>query len=596
MKLLPQPHDFSSPTQKPKLRDVAPKNLEVLTFGLVWDFQAAIVNRAVAMASDDESRIIKLVKSFGAFRPESRSAVLTHVDDYLAAHKSAEGSQVWYELKAEVGRHEFFADTDWALREDERRVIDAILNRHSPSDPLAMDRQVFESWIPRIGRYKPGVTELEDMDKLRKEVLERILAREGPAGIFRLACTVKQPNLIGPVLRLISITQDQLFDLLDMVLAPTTPRELAFYVSAVGAERYGEAWKVAFKERELYNFLDDADKAHLLLGWPLNESTWSFARSLGKRVNDEYWQQTQALPIHGSLEQLLFSIEQLRQRARSLDVIVLLHLRLKDISTELILSLLSEGQKKIVDGLKKMGNMLPYYISLTFTELRKRIDVQEFDIARQEYAYLPVLSESEQPLTIFNLLSKKPEFFIDVLSHVFRGKNTPQDTDLTEEEMTRAHVSYNLISSFKTVPGFNGDHIDLEALSTWTAGAREAAKNKELIEISDQYIGHLFAHAPIDPEESFWPPSPVCKVIESVASEDIETGIRIECFNKRGVSRRAINAGGDQERELSTMYEVWADRTVQFPRTSAMLKNIAEMWNEHANEQDIQAEKSKLKI
>lgn len=595
MKLLPKNHDSTSPTQRPKLRDVEPKNPEVLTFGLVWDFQAAVVSRAVTMAADDEDRIIALIKAFSAFQPASRSAVLERVDNYLASNQTAEGSKVWHELREEASRHEFFSNSDWAMTQEERATIAAVVNRYRPNDPMIEDRQAFDDWLPHIGKYAPGPSVSDDLDGLRRDVLQRVLDRDGVAGILRLARMVKLPNLIGPALRHISITVDQLFELLSGALDPAVPRELAFFVSAVGAEKFGDQWRVDFKSRVLQSVRDDAIKANLLLGWPLNEITWAFVRSLGEQVWKEYWRQMRALPTRGTLEQLLFAIAELRGQGRDLEVLGLAHLRLKDLPTVLIQSLLANGVQQVSSAIESMGNMLSYYVAGALAEMRKREDADELAIARLEYAYLPVLHDKKETLTIIRLMARDPNLFVDVLSHVFKGKNAPPKDEVTEEDRARAHTSYDLLSSFKTVPGLVEGKIDRTALAAWVAGARKLAKAKDLEEISDQYIGHVLAHAPKDPDELFWPPSPVCSVLEELASDDIEKGIGIESFNKRGVYSKAINEGGSQERKLADQYQAWADHTHQFPRASAMLAAIADMWRKQADGEDTRAEKNKLK-
>ena len=125
--------------------------------------------------------------------------------------------------------------------------------------------------------------------------------------------------------------------------------------------------------------------------------------------------------------------------------------------------------------------------------------------------------------------------------------------------------------------------------------ARELAAEKGLDEIGDQRIGFVLAHTPKDAEEPFWPPSPVCRVIEAAASAQIERGLAIECFNRRGVFGKGINEGGDQERRFAATYKDLADATRNFPRTSAMLAEISDNWNRHVERADVEAEQSKLK-
>lgn len=593
-KLLPKSHDTSSPTQKPRLRDVAPRALEVLTFGMVWDYQNAIVSRAVDRAIGNEERVIALVKAFGAFRPEGRAKVVELVDQHLRTHQSNSGNEVWFETKSELARHEYF-DAEWAIPELERAEIRALLERHRPTDPLAADRELFDDWMPHIGRYDPDAVDLDQVNRLRAEVLNRTLTREGVAGLVRLFHAVKLPNLVGPTMHYAVLSEDRLIELLEGFTTGDVPTDLAFYASAIGAERYGEDWRRAFTSKVLPRLATEETVAQLLVGWPLDQSTWSYVQGLGDHINEQYWRQVQLLPVRGTTEELIFAVERLQHHGRSIEAIGLLHLRVKDLPSPLLVSLLEQAILQVNEGVKRMGTMLPYYIGRALEVLRKRGDVPELQIAKIEYAYLPVLSNEREPLTIVDLLSKDAELFVDVLSHVFRGRSAPADEDPSTEARAKARVSYQLLSAMKTVPGQSGAKIDSKVLTEWVHLARQTAKGKDLAEIADQYIGHVFAHAVQDAAEDFWPPAPVCTVIESVASVELEKGFRIECFNKRGVHGKAMHEGGIQERALAAQYQAWAEKTPQFPRTSALLNDIAEMWFRDADNEDVRSEKEMLK-
>jgi hypothetical protein len=89
-KLLPSSMDSTTPTQHPKLRDLAPEKLEEITYGLVWDFETAVVERALAAAGDDEDRLGTFVNKIGKLQPLNRAKVLSHIDSYLVAHSVAE--------------------------------------------------------------------------------------------------------------------------------------------------------------------------------------------------------------------------------------------------------------------------------------------------------------------------------------------------------------------------------------------------------------------------------------------------------------------------------------------------------------------------
>lgn len=595
-KLLPRYHDSSSPTQHPKLRDFAPEKPEEITFGSVWNFEIAVVDRALVAAGNDETRLGVFVESLGQFQPQNRAKVLARVDSYLAAHQTAEGCTIWHTLKDESARNEYFGDSEWALTNDELAAVKGVIERHRPADPLVSDRHAFDDWTPHIGKYQAGSEDFDDPADLRKEVLQRVLDRDGVPGVLRLAKMVKLPELLGQELGRLSITLDQMFELIQGALDPAAPLSLSYYVSAAGSNKFGDQWKNAFNDRVLTQVADDAARAKLLLGWPATPSTWTYIEGLGREVRDQYWLHAGLPPVQAPLEDLLFAIDQFRSMGRDIDVLGLLHRRGKDLPSSLLVDLLAKGAEQVGDGIKRLGNMLSYYIAQSLKELRTRGDVDKLEIAKLEYAYLPLLRHESEPLTVFSLLASDPEMFVDVLSHVFRGKNAPPDQVITAEMKARAKISFDLLSAFKTVPGLRDGKIDAQVLSEWVAKARTLAAAKKLDDIGDQRIGYVLAHAPQDASEPYWPPSAVCQVIEAVAAEHVERGFAIECFNMRGVYRKGINEGGGQEREFAARYKGLADATLMYPRTSAMLMAIAEDWTRRAEHEDVRAEQGKMKM
>lgn len=594
-KLLPRHMDSTSPTQHPKLRDLEPEVPEEITFGVVWDFEIAVVGRALVAAGEDESRVGVFVEKMGQLQPLNRAKVLARIDDYLAAHQTAEGNPIWHALKDEAARNEYFGDSDWALAGDELAAVKAVVERHRPIDPMVSERHAFDDWTPHVGKYVAGAEVLDDGTNLRNEVLRRVLARDGVPGILKLAKMVKLPELLGQALGQVPFSLEQMFELMQGALEPSAPLGLSFYVSTFGFEKFGDQWKYAFQDRVLSQLGDSTAKAKLLLGWSATRSTWAYVEGLGSEVRDQYWRHLGLLPLEGPVDDVLFAINQLRSVERDIEVLGMLHRRSKDLPSSMLVDLLAKGAGQVDAGLKRLGNMLSYYVGLALKELRTRSDVEKLQIARLEYAYFPLLRHESESLTIYSLLASDPEMFVDVMSHVFSGKNAPEDQVITDEMKARAKISYDVLSAFKNVPGLHDGKINSRELSEWVVKARVLAADKGLDDIGDQRIGFVLAHAPPDADEPFWPPSAVCQVIELAASNHVERGFAIECFNKRGVFRKGINEGGNEERGFAERYKGWADATLKYPRTSATLMEISDDWRRSSERADIEAEKSKLK-
>jgi len=150
------------------------------------------------------------------------------------------------------------------------------------------------------------------------------------------------------------------------------------------------------------------------------------------------------------------------------------------------------------------------------------------------------------------------------------------------------------LSGFKQLPGCGEQAVDVEKLSLWVDEARRLGEKSGHSVITDIYVGHLCGHAPVG-QDGGWPHRVVRDEIERIGSDDLERGIYIERRNMRGVTMRGVYDGGDQERELAASYEDWRSKAMIWPRTSALLRALAQSWEKDAGDHDVEAAQRKLK-
>ena len=92
--------------------------------------------------------------------------------------------------------------------------------------------------------------------------------------------------------------------------------------------------------------------------------------------------------------------------------------------------------------------------------------------------------------------------------------------------------------------------------------------------------------------DGIWPVLPIRELIEATRSRDLETGVVVGKSNRRGVTTRAMGAGGDQERTLAKQYREWSEAAAfDWPRTSAILENLAKSYEHEAKVHDDDAER-----
>ncbi|HUW30208.1 MAG TPA: hypothetical protein VM223_01210, partial [Planctomycetota bacterium] len=211
--------------------------------------------------------------------------------------------------------------------------------------------------------------------------------------------------------------------------------------------------------------------------------------------------------------------------------------------------------------------------------------------AKLEWGFMPIMVyHGRRPRVLHEEMSRDPSFFVSLVTLVFRGENE-EPRKLSEEEQGRAHVAYQLLNSWRTVPGLQpSGAVDYEQLRDWVQVAREELAQGKRTAIGDQTIGQVLsgsAHG----SDGAWPHEAVREVIEYVASEDLETGIAIGKHNSRGVVTRDPADGGKLERELAKEYETYATAvSTSWPRTAAMLRQMANTYRREALHEDQETE------
>jgi hypothetical protein len=216
-------------------------------------------------------------------------------------------------------------------------------------------------------------------------------------------------------------------------------------------------------------------------------------------------------------------------------------------------------------------------------------------LATLEWRYLGLLDgHPGSPITLHRRLRDDPEFFVDVLGLVFRPRNQPVESGETvsEADRKRAQNAYRLLCSWQDVPGGQSGHgVDEKTLSAWVRKARSQADDRGLLEICDSRIGEIFAYAP-EEDDGSWPCIPVRDALEEIGTDSGEVfqGFAVGIYNKRGMISKTFREGGAQERILAGKYRKFADASkIEWPKTSATLRRIADGYDDDARREDAQA-------
>jgi hypothetical protein len=592
--LLPGPSGVSFPNARPRFREAGASERERLTWATVFEAQREVVARALGLVGSEIARWKTVLASLSNFEPLQREEVFTLLQRMVDISTLDWKSEMWEVLFQEVNKHKSFPDAEWSLKRDDLARLDGITARLAPADTLQRNAWLFDSDYPDVPSGSID-TKIAALEEARRQAVLEIRSSVGETGLLTLADRVGFPGLLGAAT--VSATEDLavLDALIDGALGRSDRLDtFAYALSAQAERRFQEDWHARVVARARTGRWQPQQIATLMLGFDDGAGTWNLVASLGGEVDQSYWSRKHAFWLKGDVATAERAARKYLDVGRAMAALDALHNRFDRINISLVYELLDAALDEINRSQRSPRGLFVHNLGEIFQKLRARSDVTQIDLARREYAYLPLLQFEHPSLALHELMAKEPSLYVDVLSDVFRQASGDAE-EPTPERRAKAQAGYQLLRSFATIPGGAGDQIDIGALTTWVHEVRRLAAEADRAQIADQYIGHLLAHSPNDPTDHAWPHSVVRKVIESLRSDDVERGIMIERFNMRGVVSKAVFEGGEQERALADQARAWAKSAASQPRTTAMLRKIAENWEEYAKAEDVRAEQDKMK-
>lgn len=594
VKLLPRHDDHSSLNQRPLFREAGGSNVEELTYGIVWSSQDHVVRLALGRVMDEPTRMITLINKLGQVQEGSFNLILDATAEFLAAEPAAARYEVWKALRHEANRNRAYQSMDWALKGEAIAKVDAIVQRFEPKDPLLLHSNLFDDWMPHV----PGVAD-DDADRVeeaRAQAVQAILASGGVDAIIELAQRVKVPHLIVPALGRANLGEADSRKFLLAAVGVGTP-DLIALASSVSAWMFAKnknAWSEALVDLVGENGWSVETFTAMLLQLPDDAASWAVVDGFGKEVSKLYWRTKHPFSIKGSGEELAVALKRYLDEGRALGAMAAGHSRWVEVDSPTLFRILDDAIAQINSAQPANGTMTTYYVEAVFKALEGRSDASDEEIAKREYAYLPMLDRRKAPLKLHQLIVQRPELFLDFIKLVFKPASgePPQMDDIKRRQATAA---YRLLSSINIVPGQKGNDVDEKAVVQWCLAVQKLATEADRVQITEQYIGHVLAHAPEDGLDNGWPHRSVRTAIERLESEDVECGILVERYNMRGAFSKAIGEGGGQERTFAEQARTWAETAASYPRTSAMLFNLAKNWEASAEGEDIRAAKDRLR-
>jgi hypothetical protein len=244
-------------------------------------------------------------------------------------------------------------------------------------------------------------------------------------------------------------------------------------------------------------------------------------------------------------------------------------------------------------GTEKPSSHMVYEITEAIKYLQANGDIDTKRLASIEWMYIPMFSNRNvKPKTLIKDILADPTFFVYLLRLMYKAKPVIENEfpEISKEQTSRlAQNAWRLFDLIHNIPGQeNSGCINKKTLIDWVTKAREECKQYNRIDIGDHQIGQLLSHSPVG-VDGVWPHEAVREILEKDGMQEIAVGLEIGRYNQRGVTSRAIGAGGDQERKIAAQYEESAKKiSLDWPKTASLLYGMAEKYKREAKRWDDQ--------
>jgi hypothetical protein len=595
--LLPELHGVHDPTHEPEFREWVPPRKPVLTVDY-WAFVRALVPRLIEDADGSAKRWAALIDEATGVPPDDRRAMREELATRAQARDVESSRCLWESLRAFIAKHREFADADWALPVEELAELEALERVIAPEEPSVRLAWLFVEHWPDLGdedgRQEDYEGRRETLARRRREALAEIEEAEGFEGV-RLLASRSLSWLVGTALA--DATDGEYDEELLRLTESNTASEAELARGYLVSRFTDEGWPFIDDLLAREPPLSAAQRATLLIATGDVPKSWKRAAAEGHDVADAYWRSFSYLGLGKDFPHVAEAIAclfRVGRRAAGLDMLAMYvddagndPEELAALAADGLEALLHEGSETEPTGLSQ------HDLRTLFSHLEAHEQAVGWErVARLEWGYLGALGYGAHVPTLNRLLATDPGFFVQVMTVVFREKSADAETETSPERQRMATNGYRLLSVWTTLPGVGEDgKFDGAALRTWVSEALTQLEEVDRRDIGEDRIGHVLSYSPAG-NDGIRPAPEVRDLLEELQSAVVEEALRVGFYNQRGTTSRDPEEGGEQERRLAARYREEADRVVdQWPRTAAILRDLAKSYENDARRYDSEAEK-----
>lgn len=583
IKLLPNQTQNTSGTYKPKWRKVIPGDFEKgVSEKQFFDVSYEISKLLVGSYGRDLKVIPELVKHLDHLMPDVLSEFLVNLNEALLEQTDEVKRPIWEEVTHLITRHRKFPDTDWSLKEDKLKEIEAIAIEIEPKGLLEKGRRLFGSrdydLFEDVGDWDAQRNKLEQE---REALVQGIYEEGGLEKVIEFCLLIENVESLGATFSKI-VSNDDLGNIFPDYCQ--SENKLKHFVSQLAVSLYfgDQAKSLDLINPESWSQLQISD---YLKSLPFIENVWAKANEL---LDDTqmYWKDVSIRPLHEEdINKAATALLGNNRPVAALDVLYMLRRDKENLSTELVLKAL----KGSLSTDEPRGTLDTHQIKDFMKFLYETDGLDMNELYQIEWAYLELFTDREgiKPKALQLKLETESDFFCELLTYIFKrdidqpdqikpgAKEDPQ----VDESISRQ--VWKFIHYWRVGPLFGDKKYSDEHFQKWVTESLDKAKKLGRYEIAMLTLGEALHTAPAD-HDGLWLHKSVAEVLDKRGMDSIRRGFALGLRNSRGV--HAVDFSGNQDREIAAGYREKAEalEAEGFVVLATTMRDVAASYEEDA--------------